>query len=246
MIPFFQRRFSILQFGTGGTGSWLIPSVAKFLNNIGTRDQEHIDREYVLIDYDIVEDRNILRQNFVRDDISQFKSEVLSRQYCYVYPSITFDTSKATTPKKMGDIFAKYIMNEPQSTIFFIFGCVDSNKIRKLLYKTIKECETNVIYIDSGNNLYNGQIVTSIFGDFTDILENWETFKNINFNKFFKSTKEETTQSCAFFGDQSQSINLFASTLMFMNFQKILIENTLPANLINFNSSGFSSFQIGG
>ena len=51
-------------------------------------------------------------------------------------------------------------------------------------------------------------------------------------------------QSCAFFGDQSQAINSLAATLMFINLQKILVTSELPPELITFNSSGYSTFEI--
>ena len=51
-------------------------------------------------------------------------------------------------------------------------------------------------------------------------------------------------QSCAFFGDQSQAINTMAATLMFINLQKILISSELPPELVTFNSSGYSTFEL--
>ena len=51
-------------------------------------------------------------------------------------------------------------------------------------------------------------------------------------------------QSCAFFGDQSQAINIMAATLMFINLQKVLISLELPPEVITFNSSGYSTFEL--
>jgi len=142
-------------------------------------------------------------------------------------------------------------------TLFIILGCCDNNKTRQDLFKISKliskKIKSSVVYIDSGNLLYNGQIITKAFNfpedNQQDLFEKKKRRKDkINFKKMFPIESDENSntpqQSCAFFGDQSQAINIIAATLMFINLQKILITLELPPEVITFNSSGYSTFEL--
>ena len=56
--------------------------------------------------------------------------------------------------------------------------------------------------------------------------------------------EDDDGQSCAFFGDQSQTINTLAASLLFANFQKTIINDLIPPPVIEFNSSGMSTFEL--
>ncbi len=246
-------NLNIFQFGCGGTGSYLVSPLVKFLNNINDRNRT-LDINYYLIDDDTVEQRNIIRQNFYEDDIGRNKATVKQREYCHLFENITTINHCINTKNKI----EKFIGSDPTYTrkykyryiyssgLNIIFGCTDNNKSRRIIFNYIKKNSGHdYIYIDSGNNLNNGQITTIIFNEYLKHLLNSIRFENINFQKMFPlKVKEEVNESCAFFGDQSQSINMMAANLQFINFQKIIVENKMPPNLINFNASGYSSFEI--
>jgi hypothetical protein len=67
----------IVIFGCGGTGSRLVPLVAQFLKTCSWV----ISPEIILIDPDIVEEKNLFRQNFIKPDIGKYKAEVLANRY---------------------------------------------------------------------------------------------------------------------------------------------------------------------
>ncbi len=67
----------IVIFGCGGTGSRLVPLVAQFIKTCSWV----ISPEIILIDPDIVEEKNLLRQNFIKPDIGKYKAEVLANRY---------------------------------------------------------------------------------------------------------------------------------------------------------------------
>lgn len=263
------RALNIIQIGAGGTGSWLVPSLLRFLNNINRRMSTHLALSYVLCDDDVVEDRNIIRQNFDEHDISQIKSRVLIRKYSqfninkYWLP-VQINTS-AKFHKLLEGKFGSFFYRHNSLTI--VLGCVDNNVSRRAVFNGLKNAKNgweleSRIYIDSGNNLSNGQIVTTAFNcgnivkrgeTVTDrimakrnIFTNAEQFKNPAFLKLFPINPEAevTNESCAFFGDQSQGVNIFAANLLFNNIQKILIEGFIPPSIITFNNMGHSSFEI--
>jgi len=249
--PILFNKLTILQFGCGGTGSWLVHPLVKFLSNINMR-LNNFDCRYYLIDDDFVDLRNINRQNFTEDHIHRNKSETLKFENDYLYKDCLSSLPiRIQTQKQISDLFNNYYKNKPikPSIIFnkkIIIGCVDNNKSRRLIFNYIKKNpQKQIIYIDSGNNLYNGQIVTTIFNETLKEQLNGSNYQNINFLKYF--TNKKTTnddQSCSFFGEQSQSINMMASTLIFSIIQKLLIEEVLPPNKIEFNNGGYSTFKI--
>ena len=277
----------IIQIGAGGTGSWLVPLVSKLINNIKLRIREDQKITYNIIDSDIVEERNILRQNFTSWDIYKNKAQALVNRYSEDFPEIKAINKYIKTENILIDLLYKidivcYIskthsdnfpnliekLSECETTkhdLMIFLGCVDNNKTRRIIFKTLKKlekrvptrfveyyndgfildgvCERSIIYIDSGNSLYNGQIATTKFYA-NDIIKD-NNSKKLNFLKMFPiEQQEQEAQSCAFFGDQSQCVNNLAASLVFANLQKILVNNELPPNLIEFNSSGFCNFKI--
>lgn len=282
------KKMYIIQVGAGGTGSWLVPLVSKFVHNISNRLPETTKIFYDIIDDDIVEDRNIIRQNFMEWDISKSKVQSLVNRYCVEYSEIRAKPIHISTAPKFLNILLPICvpkLNEFHTTqehyntmdlefyrneskiLYIILGCVDNIKTRNLMYRTFKKicsidikikipdesrnyveidsikCPSSAIYIDSGNNLNNGQIVTTWFNLDQVEIHNKDQ-KQINFTKMFKTEEEKPTQSCAFFGDQSQSVNNLAAALMFCNLQNIFVNNTLPPNMIEFNSTGWAKFSI--
>lgn len=241
-------RIIIIQVGCGGTGSWLVPLVSKLANNIKLRLPLSKLIEYIIIDNDIVEDRNILRQNFSNWDIGKIKSQALVNKACYEFEEIVASSKRI---QKTSDII-NIIKTNLDNCLIIMLGCVDNNisrhnmlKISKKLSKQYKNSKLSIVYIDSGNLLHNGQIITQAF-NCPDWISQKPSKKKLNFKHMFPINEEDNTpeQSCAFFGDQSQAINSLAATLMFINLQKILVTSELPPELITFNSSGYSTFEI--
>jgi len=256
-------KINIVQIGCGGTGSWVVPLVSKLANNIRLRLPEGSKISYKLVDNDVVEERNILRQNFSQWDIGKSKAHSLINKHIYDFEDLICFTNKIKTKK---DFMILQDFDHIDETLVIILGCVDNNKTRHLIFKTLRYCQKNFspktkyIYIDSGNLLYNGQVITLSFGfeEFlikkleetepdtaTNLKKKIKKRKKLNFLKMFPlKDPEEVQQSCAFFGDQSQAINSLAATIMFCNLQKILVASEMPPQKISFNSSGYSTFDV--
>ena len=266
------KRIVVIQIGCGGTGSWLVPLASKLLNNIKLRLPEAINVSYMIVDNDIVEERNILRQNFSDWDISKNKAVSLVSRYCYNFKNmiaVNYRLKSKSDFERLifaadGNFPQTDAYNKRQETLVIMLGCVDNNKTRQLINRLAKgfnkKHQSPIIYIDSGNLLYNGQIVTLSFGfneflikalsvynpdEATALIKQIKKQKKLNFAKMFPLEEEATPQqSCAFFGDQSQSINSLAATLLFCNLQKVLVSSELPPQAITFNSSGYSTFEV--
>ncbi len=267
----YSKRIVIIQVGCGGTGSWLVPLASKLLNNIKLRLPDMTEVLYKIVDDDTVEERNILRQNFSAWDIGKGKAMSLISRYCYNFKNMIAITKRIKTKKELQELIflpgeETYInvFDMRQETLVIIIGCVDNNKSRQLINKLAKNINKDlncpIVYIDSGNLLYNGQIVTMSHGFNEFLIKMINEFepekarqlerqiksrKKINFNKMFPIVKEEeVAQSCAFFGDQSQAVNSLAATMLFCNLQKILVASEIPPDVITFNSAGYSTFEV--
>lgn len=94
----------IIIIGVGGTGSFLV----ELLSCLGARN-------VMLIDGDIVEKRNLLRQNFSEEHIGKSKAKVLAERYDYEHYDTWYDGSE----KQPG----------------VLISCVDNNEARRAIRK---------------------------------------------------------------------------------------------------------------
>lgn len=75
-----MKNSAYLVIGAGGTGSWLVPMLAKHVKNTTELDLCDYDKLCVF-DPDMVEYKNITRQNFYACDVYKNKAEVLYNRY---------------------------------------------------------------------------------------------------------------------------------------------------------------------
>lgn len=214
----------ILQIGCGGTGGYLVLPLSKYLRSLHhTGNYSMI--QYTLADGDIVEPKNIARQNFTKDDIGKNKAEVLSERYSDIYFTIY----------PFGDFLNDYTMSlmisdmndiaHNRNTLIIVIGCVDSIDSRKNIVSLVKAMSKDILtlsdntyYIDSGNYLYNGQI--KVFR-LNNIEEEFEEYFNDNYSIDMDSKKE----SCSENGDQSILMNFRCADLLYSLITDIITRN---------------------
>lgn len=109
--------------GCGGVGGYLVPILSKMF-----------DKGLRIIDGDIVEQKNLLRQNFYPNDISNFKAERLGYRYETDWAAINI------TEKNINKII-------PDESVVFV--CVDNNATRKLL---IEQASKKNLFLINGAN----------------------------------------------------------------------------------------------
>lgn len=142
----FYSHIRILQVGAGGTGSALVPLLARLIAS-----KSDLTFEYLIVDGDRVTISNIVRQNFIKTDIGKPKAEVLTQRY-----GSAFGVNLSC--------IAKYYNEETAATVKLtdfdiVIGCVDNNKARAFISSELsKLARYNCpLYIDSGNELIGGQ-----------------------------------------------------------------------------------------
>lgn len=232
-----QIPSKVVVIGCGGTGSRLIPMLAQFLRSI-TREANPLgwlqSPTIYLVDFDTVEHKNLLRQNFVAADVGKHKASVLAQRYGRAYDMnivpILKRVEKSTTPDALFegiDIPGGNLLG----TMFIM--CVDSSDARRNILGMIERIRISGGYsqssfvIDAGNENNYGQVkffnMAKLYGSKTDkrfdIPKNVPTIHPVEFipydKDFYTSLQDAPSQgSCADL-DQTLAINaLMATTIM--------------------------------
>lgn len=138
---------NVIFVGAGGTGGYLIRDAIRMFSNI----PNVLARPSVVIyDDDIVEPKNIGRQNFVEADIGKHKAEVLAKRYgCAFGVPVSYVNERFTEAKARAAV-------RTYSTL--VIDTVDNKKTRVMLDKS------QVDWLSIGNTEHNGQITYRSFG----------------------------------------------------------------------------------
>lgn len=150
----YERPRKILVIGCGGTGAFVISHLARLFSTFG---EDH-SYELLIADGDIVEEKNLLRQHFISQDIGKNKAEVLAERYAAAF-GIQISAITEHIEKE------KFLISQANYRATLIIGCVDNNATRKLIHNTFFAKDTthnignNLFWIDSGNEESNGQVV---------------------------------------------------------------------------------------
>lgn len=157
-----DRPVKIVMLGAGGTGGYVAPYLFRLLHML--------DRpaRFVICDGDIVELKNLDRQNFVQADLGENKARILAERYSTVLGMETEYVPDfiETLPELMALIEPKEWETEtyPKKRVkemVVLLGCVDNNRTRQLCHEAFRQSE-DLIYIDSGNGSYTGQVVCGV------------------------------------------------------------------------------------
>ena len=152
----------IVQLGAGGTGGHIAPQIYRLLYSL--------DRpaRYIICDGDVVEEKNLLRQNFSPADRGENKARVLAERYSTVFgleaeyvPSFieTLDTLLELIQPNAWELEER--SHQQTMEMVVLLGAVDNNKSRKLCHQAFYQSE-NLVYIDSGNGEFSGQVVCGV------------------------------------------------------------------------------------
>jgi len=136
----------IVVVGCGGTGGFVAEGLCRILFDS--------DIPLLLVDHDLVEPHNLIRQNFYSGDVGKFKSQALAerlaRQYRRRIGYITLPYDK--------DMFDEDIGNGMISKghSLFIIGCVDNADARRSIASSLN---WGKVWLDAGNGHHSGQVL---------------------------------------------------------------------------------------
>jgi len=207
---FSNRRFTVTVVGCGGTGGFVAESLCRLLPG-------HAD--LVLVDHDRVEERNLLRQNFYREDLRQFKSETLAHRLAKKFDR---PVGYSTLPVAMNELAFPGL----------VIGCVDNGLARRDIARAVKEMiHDRSWWVDAGNGENYGQV---IIGN-TDVASSWLPTEGVYCGLPLPTTQKPelllqapTTRGCTEVAEeQGPTINLTMAAVV-VEVVRRLIAGTCP------------------
>ena len=157
-----ERPVKIVMLGAGGTGGHIAPHLYRLLYAL--------DRpaRFIICDGDIVERKNLVRQNFSEADLGKNKARVLAERYSRVFgleteyvPSFIETLDGLTELIQPGRWKKDPYDWKGMEEMVLLIGAVDNNKSRQLCHKAFSQAK-ELIYIDSGNGEFTGQVVCGV------------------------------------------------------------------------------------
>ena len=159
------RPVKIVMLGAGGTGGHIAPHLYRLLYSLRRPVR------FILCDGDVVEEKNLVRQNFTPADLGENKAKVLAERYSAVFgleteyvPSFVEDEDQLGSLLEPGYLWMRqpgHAYNVRVSELVILIGAVDNNKSRQLCHRMFYRA-TELIYIDSGNGEFTGQVVCGV------------------------------------------------------------------------------------
>ena len=166
-----SRPVKVVMLGAGGTGAHIAPHLYRLLYALER------PVKFIICDGDKVEPKNLVRQNFTQADLGENKARVVAERYSEAFgletsyvPSFIESAARLEELVRPEAIYTgRYVrdrksdiwVRETVSELVILIGAVDNNRSRKLCHEVFLQAR-DLIYIDSGNGEYTGQIVCGI------------------------------------------------------------------------------------
>lgn len=135
--------------GCGGTGSWLAPAICRIGRLLKEKEGKPV--EIAFIDPDVVEAKNVYRQNFCEAEIGRNKAETLAWR---------FGLSWGLEIQAFGAPFSPEMSGEWRDSrdLLVLIGCVDNPKGRRAIQQAARrELWRKIWWLDCGNSQSSGQ-----------------------------------------------------------------------------------------
>lgn len=240
MIFSLDKPVKITLLGAGGTGGYVVPHLYRLLHTL--------DRctKVVICDGDIVEKKNLIRQNFIHADLGKNKAQVLAERYAAAFgleasyiPDFIEDEHTLLELVKPDTYPTGPYSYQREEALSILIGCVDNNKSRQLCHRVFK-ASNNLIYIDSGNSEFTGQVVCGVrrkgrayykpIGDvFPDILGDTDKFPT-----------ELSCAEAAISAPQSVMANIMAGTAVMSYLYNILVLGSTTTRYVTFSAKSIN------
>jgi PRTRC genetic system ThiF family protein len=237
-----QNISNILVIGCGGTGSFIIPNLVRLLLNN--------KKPYclTLADADVVEDKNLIRQNFIKSDVGKNKAEALARRY-----SAAFGTQIQFIPKYLesADDIANVLKNAQVNGINFgaghiplVISCVDNIKARQFMVDALRlQYPDGAYLLDCGNEDTAGQVLLSMVTQ--NLIPSTGMYKSPTLFDVYPELKERAKTdklaselSCAEMAESSSQfgfVNLNAATIALNFIYDLLSDNPITTYMVEFS-----------
>jgi PRTRC genetic system ThiF family protein len=231
-----DKPAKIIMIGAGGTGGHIAPHLYRLLHTL--------DRftEVLICDGDIVEEKNLVRQNFISADLGKNKAQVLAERYASAFglkvsyiPEFIEDEHRLAALVQPDTYPPEPLSWREYEGLSILIGCVDNNRSRQLCHQVFKTAK-NLIYLDAGNGEYTGQVVCGIRrGGKTFYKPVGDIYPDV----LLETDKFPTQLSCAeaaVSAPQSIVANIMAGTAVVSYLYNILVLGNIETRSVTFST----------
>lgn len=250
--------------GCGGTGARMLPPLIQLVKSA----HWILNPKITLIDFDEVEPKNLVRQNFIKDDVGRNKAEVLAERY-----STNLDIDMRFSNRKIGpdeglgkniklvDVISEcWKDNKPSLSNTIVIMAVDSVEARVAIVSELCFNITEAVpIIDTGNEDSFGQVslfhsttilphhlvsedsIQKMLADIPERIDFELTLENIPapIYTYLTMTKGSGTGSCADM-DQTLPINHMMASLALSYLQSLLYSMPIYTYRVSISLDGIS------
>ncbi|MDR5776916.1 MULTISPECIES: PRTRC system ThiF family protein [unclassified Caballeronia] len=139
-----ERAWHVIVVGAGGTGSAVLPSLAR-LHHAMLELGHASGIECTVFDDDRVSPTNVGRQGFYPNDVGEYKASLIVNRL-----NMLMGTNWRAETKRFTKSVACHKVD-------LVIGCVDTRAARRAIVDATKNCD--VYYLDCGNDTDRGQVV---------------------------------------------------------------------------------------
>ncbi|MEX3969834.1 PRTRC system ThiF family protein [Paraburkholderia caribensis] len=141
--------WKVVVVGAGGTGSALLPSLAR-LHHAMVELGHPGGIECIVYDDDTVSEFNVGRQGFYPNDVGQYKATLLVNRL-----NLLMGTNWTAEPRRVDSTIRLHAD--------IVIGCVDSRRARHAIVQAARRGKCGY-YLDCGNEIDRGQVILGEFG----------------------------------------------------------------------------------
>jgi PRTRC genetic system ThiF family protein len=231
-----NKPVKITMLGAGGTGGHVAPHLYRLLHTLERYTK------VLICDGDIVEEKNLVRQNFISADLGKNKAQVLAERYASAFglevsyiPEFIEDDQRLGELVKPDTYSASPYSYKQEEGLSILIGCVDNNRSRQLCHQVFKAAK-NLIYIDSGNGEHTGQVVCGIRRNGRTY---YKPIGEIYPDVLLETDKFPTQLSCAeaaVSAPQSIVANIMAATAVVSYLYNILVLGSIEVRSVTFST----------
>ena len=231
-----DKPVKILILGAGGTGGHVAPHLYRLIHTLKRYTK------VIICDGDLVEEKNLVRQNFIFADLGKNKAQVLAERYASAFglevsyiPEFIEDENRLAELVKPDIYQVSPYSYKKEEGLSILVGCVDNNKSRQLCHKVFKAA-SNLVYIDSGNGEHTGQVVCGIRRKGRTY---YRPIGDIYPDVLLETDKFPTQLSCAeaaVSAPQSIVANIMAATAVVSYIYNILVLGSVEVRSVTFST----------
>lgn len=225
--------------GCGGTGGYVVGPLARMIRVYNERNRQSYSRlpgvALILSDGDVVEEKNLQRQHFIRTDLGRNKAEVMAARYA---SALGMEIQTLPEYIESKDAFAS-MPRTGNATV--VIGCVDNNASRRVIHEWFVAGGPDKFWIDSGNEEESGQVICGFrpqrYAGFGQRPFSLPSVVEIYPELLEGDAKFNSELSCAELAEsapQNMMANVTAATLVLNFVQKILYRKPLASHGVSF------------